>query len=73
MSSKGNLAPELINVLRQQNTLTKQLIQELQIFNQAIVPRLKQIESVQEMKRIRKNEQEQSHNEIEEALKLGKL
>jgi hypothetical protein len=72
MSSLETLLPDLIKVIRQQNEINRQLTFELKTFNQGVLPRLTQIESVREMKRLHQKSFDQSLAEVEAATRSGK-
>lgn len=72
MSHLEKLVPELIKIIRQQNTINRQLLEEIKTFNQGVLPRLNKIEAVQEMKKQQKQSFDQSLKEVEAAIKSGK-
>ncbi|MBT4637547.1 MAG: hypothetical protein HN580_11565 [Deltaproteobacteria bacterium] len=72
MSKLETLLPELIKVVRQSNTINRQLLEEMKAFNKGVLPRLTKIEAFQEMKKQHKQSFDQSLSEVEEAIKTGR-
>lgn len=64
---------QVLAAIRQQNSINRELILEIRFFNRSVIPRLNQIETLQEAKKMRKVSLQQSYDEVGEAIDSGKL
>ena len=64
---------ELISVIRDQNSIQRELTAELRVFNGTVVPRLSKIEVIQEAKKHQKQTEDQIGMELDKYLNSDDL